>query len=114
MDSLGTFGELLHEVLVDVRERRSMQSMASETTAESRIAALLTQVAVVRAIGNTPLLPLRRFAGQAGLPENVELWLKAEWTNPGGSVKDRPALAIVRCALEDGRLGNGRVLVDST
>ena len=70
--------------------------------------------AVATAIGNTPLLPLRRFAAGQGLPAAVELWLKAEWTNPGGSIKDRPALAIVRAALAVGELNNGRTLLDST
>ncbi|MDQ3655370.1 MAG: cysteine synthase family protein [Chloroflexota bacterium] len=75
---------------------------------------MLDSIAVVRAIGNTPLLRLGRFARQAGLPESVEIWLKAEWANPGGSVKDRPALAIVRSALESGQLGGDKVLIDST
>lgn len=71
------------------------------------------------AIGNTSLLPLGRFAAGQGLPASVELWLKAEWTNPGGSIKDRPALAIVRAALGSGDLtagdrAGGRTLLDST
>ncbi|HET7094068.1 MAG TPA: cysteine synthase family protein [Thermomicrobiales bacterium] len=70
--------------------------------------------AVVAAIGDTPLVPLRRIAAEAGLPAEVELWLKAEWANPGGSIKDRPALWIVRDALASGRLGSGRVLLDAT
>lgn len=70
--------------------------------------------AVVQAIGNTPLLGLSRFAQRIGLPPSTELWLKAEWANPGGSVKDRPALAIVRQGLASGRLGEGRVLLDAT
>ena len=45
------------------------------------------------------LLKLHRLARRLGLPEDVEIWLKAEWANPGGSVKDRPALSIVRNAL---------------
>jgi cysteine synthase B len=76
--------------------------------------AQLGSTAVVQAIGNTPLLRLSRLEAHAGLGVRVELWLKAEWTNPGGSVKDRPALAIVRSALESGQLGNGKVLIDST
>ncbi len=74
----------------------------------------LARVAAVAAIGNTPLLPLRTLAAVAGLPDSVELWLKAEWTNPGGSIKDRPALAILRAAIADGRLGPGVTLLDST
>jgi cysteine synthase B len=74
----------------------------------------LATAAVVGAIGNTPLLRLRRFEERFGLAPSVELWLKTEWANPGGSVKDRPALAIVRDAIERGELGNGKVLLDST
>lgn len=62
-------------------------------------------------VGNTPLLPLRRLEQ---LPEGVQLYAKAEWFNPGGSVKDRPALNILRTALAEGRLAAGRRLLDST
>jgi cysteine synthase B len=74
----------------------------------------LARVAAVASIGNTPLLRLHNLATQAGLPESVELWLKAEWTNPGGSIKDRPALSIIRAAIADGRLRPGMTLLDST
>src|ERR1700752_4421514 len=50
---------------------------------------------VVDCIGNTPLLRLSRIG--AGHP-NVEFCGKAEWLNPGGSVKDRPALEMIRDA----------------
>jgi S-sulfo-L-cysteine synthase (O-acetyl-L-serine-dependent) len=63
-------------------------------------------------VGNTPLLPLRRL-GQ-NLSPRVKLFAKAEWFNPGGSVKDRPALNIIRTALANGDLGNGKRLLDST
>src|SRR5215207_5647648 len=76
--------------------------------------ASLSRVAAVASIGNTPLLRLHSLAAQAGLPDSVELWLKAEWTNPGGSIKDRPALAIIRAAIADGRLRPGMTLLDST
>ncbi|MDQ3043765.1 MAG: cysteine synthase family protein [Chloroflexota bacterium] len=74
----------------------------------------LPDVAVVGAIGDTPLLPLRSLARSMGLPERIELWLKCEWTNPGGSIKDRPALGIVRAAFASGDLGGGKVLLDAT
>jgi len=64
------------------------------------------------AVGNTPLLPLRRLA--AGLSPRVRVYAKAEWFNPGGSIKDRPALNILRRALSDGSLQGGRRLLDST
>jgi cysteine synthase B len=74
----------------------------------------LDEPAAVLAIGNTPLLNLHRFARRTGLPDDVELWLKAEWANPGGSVKDRPALCIVRDGLARGLLDEGRILLDAT
>jgi cysteine synthase B len=74
----------------------------------------IDDLAAVSAIGNTPLLRLRRLPMRHGLPDTVELWLKAEWTNPGGSVKDRPALNIVRSALASGKIGRGQTLLDAT
>lgn len=65
-------------------------------------------------VGNTPLLQLKRIAADAGLPEQVQLFAKAEWFNPSGSVKDRPALNIIRTAEEQGRLKPGMTLMDST
>jgi S-sulfo-L-cysteine synthase (O-acetyl-L-serine-dependent) len=62
-------------------------------------------------IGNTPLLRFERvtrnFAG-------AEVLAKAEWANPGGSVKDRPAANIVAEATRTGKLGPGKTLLDST
>jgi len=63
-------------------------------------------------VGNTPLLPLRRVT--LGLPSSVSIYAKAEWFNPGGSVKDRPALNIIRTAIANGDLHPGVRLLDST
>ena len=63
-------------------------------------------------VGNTPLLPLRRVT--VGLAPGVQVFAKAEWFNPGGSVKDRPALSILRTALAEGQLASGKRLLDST
>jgi len=53
-------------------------------------------------VGNTPLLPLQRLS--RGLSPRVKIFAKAEWFNPGGSVKDRPALNIIQTALANGDL----------
>jgi cysteine synthase B len=63
-------------------------------------------------VGNTPLLPLRRVT--ARLASRVQVFAKAEWFNPGGSIKDRPALNIIREALANGQLADGKRLLDST
>lgn len=63
--------------------------------------------ALVGRIGDTPLLPL------PSPRRGVRVLGKAEWLNPGGSVKDRPAWSMVREALEDGRL-EGRRLLDAS
>jgi S-sulfo-L-cysteine synthase (O-acetyl-L-serine-dependent) len=66
---------------------------------------------VLDLIGNTPLLRLKRF--ETGL-QNVELYGKAEWFNPGGSVKDRPAANMVNEGLRTGALRPGKRLIDAT
>jgi cysteine synthase B len=62
-------------------------------------------------VGNTPLLPLRRIG--AAFPQ-VEIYAKAEWFNPSGSVKDRPAREIILAAERDGLLTPDKVLLDAT
>ena len=65
---------------------------------------------VLELIGNTPLVDLSALVGRTG----VRLYAKAEMMNPGGSVKDRPAMAIVLAAERDGRFAGGRRLLDAT
>ncbi len=67
---------------------------------------------VLSRFGGTPLLRLRSITRE--LPAQVEVWAKAEWYNPTGSVKDRPAAFILRHALSSGQLGGGKTLLDST
>jgi cysteine synthase B len=62
-------------------------------------------------IGNTPLLRLDRIG--RGFP-NIEFSAKAEWFNPGGSVKDRPALSIIQAGLASGALRPGKRIIDAT
>jgi len=66
---------------------------------------------VLDLIGNTPLLRIERVAAQ--LP-NVEFLAKAEWCNPGGSVKDRAALAMIKAGLAKGELLPGKTILDAT
>jgi cysteine synthase B len=63
-------------------------------------------------VGNTPLLRLARVAPD--LAPGVELYGKAEWYNPGGSIKDRPALFMIRDGERSGRLRPGMRIADAT
>lgn len=72
----------------------------------------LEGMALIKAVGNTPLLPLRRITRD--LSPDVKIYAKAEWFNPGGSVKDRPAFNIIRTALFNCDLLPGMRLLDST
>lgn len=67
---------------------------------------------LVDRIGNTPLVRLRRVVDGL-VPPRVEVWAKLECFNPGGSVKDRAAWAIIRDAEENDRI-QGRRLLDSS
>jgi cysteine synthase B len=75
----------------------------AETTAESYLEA---------SVGNTPLIRLRRVAGD--LPAGVEIYAKAEHLNPGGSVKDRAALAMILAGEQNGKLTKGKTILDAT
>lgn len=72
------------------------------------------QAGLASHVGNTPLLPLLRITRELNLPPSVNVFAKAEWFNPGGSVKDRPALNIIRTAIANGYLHPGKRLLDST
>lgn len=64
---------------------------------------------VLDLIGGTPLIRLHNLE-----PPGVEIWAKCEFANPGGSVKDRPALQMLRDAIADGRLTPDRTIIDAT
>ena len=66
---------------------------------------------VLDQIGNTPLLRLSRIAAPYA---GVEIWAKAEFQNPGGSVKDRPALRMILDGESRGVLVPGRTILDAT
>ena len=67
---------------------------------------------IERQIGNTPLLSFRRVTKE--LPAGLRVLAKAEWQNPGGSVKDRAAYGIIVSAEADGQLRPGKTILDST
>jgi predicted alternative tryptophan synthase beta-subunit len=62
-------------------------------------------------VGNTPLLRLRNIAATSS---RIEIYAKAEWFNPGGSVKDRPALGMILDGEREGRLTSRKIILDAT
>src|SRR4026208_2475578 len=71
----------------------------------------IAPVSIIDLIGRTPLVRLRTFG--ADLP-GIELYAKAEFQNPGGSVKDRAAASILREATRNGWLRDGVTILDAT
>lgn len=65
---------------------------------------------VLGLIAGTPLVRLARFSPEAG----ATVWAKCEFANPGGSVKDRPALAMLLAAERSGKLRDGATIVEAT
>jgi cysteine synthase B len=66
---------------------------------------------VLERIGNTPLIRVARISFRRS---NVEIAGKAEWFNPGGSVKDRPAYSMIQAGLASGELRRGKTILDAT
>ena len=66
---------------------------------------------LLRSIGHTPLIPLRRIGTEL---RPVRILAKAEWLNPGGSVKDRPAYRMIRAAEVSGQMTPGKIILDAT
>jgi len=71
----------------------------------------LVTAEITRLIGNTPLLRIRMFERE--FPK-VEVYAKAEWFNPGGSVKDRAALSMIEDGERSGALTHKKTIIDST
>jgi S-sulfo-L-cysteine synthase (O-acetyl-L-serine-dependent) len=81
-----------------------------QLTAESLEALARSRHSFLGHIGNTPLLRLRRAVSES----HVEIYAKAEWFNPGGSIKDRAALWMLIDAERSGALSMDRKIIDAT
>ncbi len=75
------------------------------------VAPALPDRSILERIGNTPLIKIHLFEREF---PHVALYAKAEWFNPGGSVKDRPALRMIEEAERTGELTRDRIILDST
>lgn len=90
----------------DFRGRRLMSATSLPAQMPGKTAS-----SVLDLIGRTPLIRLRQFERET---PGVELYAKAEWHNPGGSVKDRAAARMISEGEASGRLNHGLTLVDAT
>jgi S-sulfo-L-cysteine synthase (O-acetyl-L-serine-dependent) len=81
---------------------KSVEHVPSPSSARSQL--------LTAQIGNTPLIRLRSLEPRAG----IEVYGKAEWANPGGSVKDRAALAMIEAGERSGALTKDKIIIDAT
>src|SRR6266481_5503221 len=84
----------------------------SSPVPQTSVAAGRSSSSVLDLIGRTPLVRLYRFERE--VPAGIELYAKAEWQNPGGSVKDRAAARMILEGETSGRLTPGRPILDAT
>ena len=68
---------------------------------------------ILNLVGNTPLVRIKKVLPK-DIPDTIEIWAKLESFNPGGSVKDRPALSMFMDALKRGIIKEGKVVIDAT
>src|SRR5260370_5869455 len=90
---------------------RHIVASPSESTAQQEAQPGRVGESLLDRIGNTPLLRLQRVGQEF---PNIEFCAKAEWFNPGGSVKDRPALSMIQAGLASSALKSGKTIIDAT
>jgi len=69
---------------------------------------------ILQCIGNTPLIKLNKILRHYNISKDISIYAKAEWFNPGGSVKDRPALKMIEEGEKTHRLTPAKIILDST
>jgi S-sulfo-L-cysteine synthase (O-acetyl-L-serine-dependent) len=84
---------------------------STSTTGNTQFSSARAGESILARIGNTPLLRLASIGREFA---HVEICGKAEWFNPGGSVKDRPALGMIDAGLKSGMLVPGKTIIDAT
>src|ERR1041385_2616871 len=87
-----------------------MDAKPSSNISPSTVQRFCEPVEAWELVGNTPLLRLRHITSDT----KVEIYAKAEWFNPGGSVKDRPALNMILDGERSGKLSRDKIILDAT
>ena len=93
------------------RPAMSVTGHIAASARESAIPDSQAGVSLLNQIGNTALIRLERVGREF---PSVEFYAKAEWCNPGGSVKDRPALSMIQAGIASGALKLGKTIIDAT
>jgi S-sulfo-L-cysteine synthase (O-acetyl-L-serine-dependent) len=96
---------------IKVASSRHTETVAPASPPSDGKPATLATHSLLQLIGNTPLLSLAKIGRDF---PNITFYAKAEWFNPGGSVKDRPALGMIQAGLSSGQLRDGKTLIDAT
>ena len=104
------------EALFEFRQSRCYSRILKMETSSIDVKAAISRrlsapVEAWQLVGNTPLLSLRNLTAQTN---GVEIYAKAEWFNPGGSVKDRPALNMILDGERAGLLTPDKIILDAT
>jgi cysteine synthase B len=94
-----------------VASNKRMETVAATSGMVDGSAAAFAGHSLLDQIGNTPLLHLANIGSEF---PNITFYAKAEWFNPGGSVKDRPALSMIQAGLSSGLLEPGKTIIDAT
>ena len=101
-------------VLSEMRKTGQTAVAEAQIGAAAAAASKRLGTSVLQRVGKTPLVRLEDLSATLGADSGVEILGKAEWANPGGSVKDRAASAIVADAMRRGLLGGDKGLLDAT
>lgn len=88
-----------------------MQTIIDKRNLKKAMVQVSNRNHITHFIGNTPLLELKNISRQV---TPVKIYAKAEWSNPGGSIKDRAALNMIRHAIKDGQLTAEKSILDAT
>lgn len=92
----------------------ALPAIVKRKSAKASPAALMRNTGILQRVGNTPLLPIHGIPLMEGVSPLVVIFAKAEWFNPGGSVKARPALWMIEDAEKRGLLGPCKTIVEAT
>src|SRR6478736_1909317 len=87
-----------------------LHCLSSTRYRSSRTNQFIRMASIIDLVGNTPMVEIKKLNPNP----NVRIYAKLEGDNPGGSVKDRPALNMIRSALERGDIKAGSKLIEAT